>query len=280
MQAGRVQLRRDVDARRPVPHVVGQRGLQPEVVERRRPKLPDEMVDVAIDPLGDALECPHFLGEIRVVAAPVPERADPMRQRRELFAELIVHLARDAAPLVLLGEYEPRQELGAGALGFGALALGEIEVRAHDPDHRAARLAPDGKPPRQHVDEVAGLVAQPELSFVGPGAPRARLSCNRSAPLPVVRMEQPLPRPDVRLDFVVGVPEHLLPVRRVHDRAGFQVPVPDAFLRAGERQPQPLLALTQRRFGALAVGDVEVHAHDSDDGPSGCSRTGKPREST
>ena len=69
-------------------------------------------------------------------------------------------------------------------------------------------------------------------------------------------MEQPLPRADVRLDFVVGVAEHLLPARRVHDGAGLEVPVPDAFLRAGERQRQPLFALAQRRLGALALGDV------------------------
>ena len=106
---------------------------------------------------------------------------------------------------------------------------------------------------------MAVLVAQPELAFVGRGAPREALVQLVGA-LPVVGMQQPLPRADVRLDFVVGVPEHLLPARRVHDRAGFEVPVPDALLRARERQPKPLFALAQRRLGALAVGDVEVHA--------------------
>ena len=85
-------------------------------------------------------------------------------------------------------------------------------------------------------------------------------------------MQQPFPRADVRFDLVVGVAEHLLPARRVHDRAGFEVPVPDAFLRAGERQRQPLFALAQRRLGPLALGDVEVRADDAHDrsaGPGG-----------
>jgi hypothetical protein len=35
-----------------------------------------------------------------------------------------------------------------------------------------------------------------------------------------------------------------------------------AFLRALERQRQPLLALAQRRFGAFALGQVEVRADE------------------
>ena len=46
--------RGNVDARRPVLHVVRQRRPQAEVVEGCRPELPDEMVDVAIEALGDA----------------------------------------------------------------------------------------------------------------------------------------------------------------------------------------------------------------------------------
>ena len=46
--------------------------------------------------------------------------ADPMRQRRQLLAELVVHLARDPASFVFLGEDEARQQLGARALRFGA----------------------------------------------------------------------------------------------------------------------------------------------------------------
>ena len=82
-------------------------------------------------------------------------------------------------------------------------------------------------------------------------------------------MDQALEGADVRLDFVFVIAEHPLPVRRIHDGAGLEVPVVDAFLRAGERERQPLLALAQRRLGALALGQVEVRADDAHDGPAG-----------
>ena len=45
----------------------------------------------------------------------------PSSERRQLLAELIVHLARDPLPLVLLRKGQPGVQLGAGA--FGQLAL-------------------------------------------------------------------------------------------------------------------------------------------------------------
>ena len=48
-QSRRVQLGRRCRARRPVLDVVGQRRAQAEIVERGRPELPDEMIDVAIE---------------------------------------------------------------------------------------------------------------------------------------------------------------------------------------------------------------------------------------
>ena len=76
-------------------------------------------------------------------------------------------------------------------------------------------------------------------------------------------MNQPLECADVRLDFVILIAEHALPVRGVHHRAGLEVPVVDAFLRARERQRQPLLALAQRRLGALALGQIEMRADNA-----------------
>ena len=68
----------------------------------------------------------------------------------------------------------------------------------------------------------------------------------------------------MRLDLVLGVAEHLLPARRVHDAHGFEVPVPDALLRAGERQREPLFALTQWWLRLLPLGNVP---HDQLDSP-------------
>jgi hypothetical protein len=48
----------------------------------------------------------------------------------------------------------------------------------------------------------------------------------------------------------------VFPARRVHDRAGLQVPVPDALLRASDGERQPFFALTQGSLGVLLPGHV------------------------
>ena len=91
---------------------------------------------------------------------------------------------------------------------------------------------------------MAVLVPQPELGLVGRLAARDAV-VRLVGQGPIVRVDEAFPRADVRLDLVVGVAEHLFPARRVVHRVGLEVPVPDAFLRAGERERQPLLALAQ-----------------------------------
>ena len=185
----------------------------------------------------------------------------PRLERRQLLAELVVHLARDAPPLVFLREDEAREELRPRPLGFGLPALGEVEVGADDAHDRPAGLAPDRIAAREDLDVVAVLVEEPELALVRVRAARDAL-VDLLRPRHVVGVQQPFPRADVRFDLVVGVAEHLLPARRVHDVAGHEVPVPDAFLRAGKGQRQPLFAFAQRGVGALALGDL---AHRPDD---------------
>ncbi len=191
----------------------------------------------------------------------VLERVDAAAQGRQLLAELVVHLARDAPPFVFLREHEAGEELRPCPLGFCLPAFGEVEVRADDAHDRSAGLAPDRVSAREDLDVVAVLVAEPELALVGARAARDAL-VDFLRPRQVVGVEQPFPRADVRLDLVVGVAEHLFPARRVHDVAGHQVPVPDAFLRAGKGQRQPLFAFAQRRVGTFALGDL---AHRPDD---------------
>ena len=80
----------------------------------------------------------------------------------------------------------------------------------------SAGPAPDRIAAREHMDVVAILVAEPELGFEGRLTARhavLRLVC---AP-PIVGMDEPLERADVRLDLVVVVAEHLFPARRVED---------------------------------------------------------------
>ena len=149
---------------RPVLDVVGERRAQPEIVERRRPKLPDQLIDVAIEPLRRSPRCDSTCAR-QSARSPHASLSAAIRRRErgQLLAELIVHLARDAPPLVFLREHEARRGVGARPLGLGPLPLGEIEVRADDADDRSARVAADRKSARQHLDVVAVLVAQAEL---------------------------------------------------------------------------------------------------------------------
>ena len=108
----------NADAPRPVLHVVGERRAQTEVVECRRAQLPHQLIDVAI-------ELPRDLSRARSRAP--ASSGEPLHasfiasiaaaERRQLFAELVVHLARDPSPLVFLREDQPRQQLRARAFG-------------------------------------------------------------------------------------------------------------------------------------------------------------------
>ena len=172
-----------------------------------------------------------------------------------------MHLARDSASLVLLREDQPRQELGAGALGFGLPAFRQVEVGADDAHDRTAGLAPDRVPAREHLDVVAILVAEPELALICACAARDALA-DILRPSHVVGVQQAFPRADMRLDLVIGIAEHLFPARRVDDVAGDEIPVPDPFLGACERQRQALLAFAQRRVGAFAFRDLVKRPDD------------------
>ena len=144
------------------------------------------MIDIAIELLRDGVERLDLRGQRGLAGTGLLERADAERQRGQLLAELIVHLARDAPPLVFLREDESRQQLGAGPLGICPLAFREIEVRPDDAYDGAIALPPHGIPARQHVDVMAMLVTQPKLSFVSPGrraqpprSPVARAACRQ-----------------------------------------------------------------------------------------------------
>ena len=95
----------------------GQRGPQTEIVERGRPELPDQVIDVSIELLGDHLERVHLSGQVGSIGARLLERDDAVAERGQLLAELIVHLAGDPPSLVFLREHQPAHQLGAHLLG-------------------------------------------------------------------------------------------------------------------------------------------------------------------
>ena len=143
--------------------------------------------------------------------------------------------------------------------GLGALLIGEIEMRADDAHDRSARLATHWETSREHVDVVAVLVPQPELGLVGRSLAAGDAVVRLVGARPIVRVDQALPGADVRLDLVARVAEHLLPSTGVHDRVGFEVPVPDPFPRAGDGEGQPFFVVAQVAIRLLLRGDL---AHD------------------
>ena len=311
-----MQFHRDACAGGPVLDVSREGGRQAEIVQRGRPEFPHQVIDVPIELLGDRLQRFDLLAQVRSIGARALERRDPVAERRQLLAELVVHLSRDTASFVFLCEPQPGEQFPSRAVGalalahffseglvrlrelsgpfadpafklfvrppqhlLGLLPFGQIEVRADDPDHRSAWRAANRKTSREYVHVSAVLVPQPELRLVGRLAARhavVRLVGNR----PVVRMHQTFPGTDMRFDFILRISEHLYPPSRVHDGVGLDVPVPDAFTRAGECERQALLAFPERLLGSLLFRDVEVRADDAHTRPVTGLRTGKPRERT
>src|SRR5215467_12384635 len=128
-------------------------------------------------------------------------------------------------------------------------------MRADDSDHGSRGLAPYRLATREHGDVMTFLMPQAELSLVRTLVARDCVG-QRLGSSSIVWMKQPLPCTDMRFDLVVAVPEHPLPLIGVHHGPCFEVPVPDAFLRASECELQPLLALAQRALGTSAFRHV------------------------
>jgi hypothetical protein len=208
-QAGGVQVGGDADPLRPVLHVIGERRAQAKIVERRGPQLPDQMVDVAIELLSNALERIGMGAYICSFPACLFQHADSRAQCRQLFAELIVHFPRDPSPLVFLRKHQPGEELRVRALGLGLPACGEVEVRPDDP-HHATVLAANRKTPGEHVDVMSFPVTEPEFPLVRRRATKDGI-VHVPRPRHVVRMQDAFPGADVRFYLVLAVPEHPLP---------------------------------------------------------------------
>ena len=112
-----MEIGADAGTHRPILDVIGERGAQTEIVEGSRSQLPDQVIDVLIELLSDFLERADLRRQSRVASATVFQGADAESERGQLLTELIVHLTRDAAALILLCEDEKREQLGSRALG-------------------------------------------------------------------------------------------------------------------------------------------------------------------
>src|SRR5262245_18327666 len=137
---------RNSDACGPVLNVVCHRSAQTQIIERLAAKLPDELIDVAIESLRNLFDAVNERAVRMLIATRILEHADPQRQRRQLLTELIVHFASDAPPLVFLSEHQASEEFAARAFRLGALSRRQIEMGSDDSDDR---------PPRCPADRVA-----------------------------------------------------------------------------------------------------------------------------
>ena len=138
-----MKRRRNSDPRGPVLNVVCQRGAQAQIVERSRTKLPDELIDIAIESLRDLFDAVDERAVRMLISTRILEHADAQCQRRQLLAELIVHFARDAPPLVFLSEHQASEEFAARAFRLGTLSRRQIEMGSDDSDDRSSRCPPD-----------------------------------------------------------------------------------------------------------------------------------------
>src|SRR5436189_6094933 len=123
-----MKRRGDSDACRPVLNVVGHRGTDTEIVERGWTKLPHELIDVAIQPLGDRFDRVDQRPPEIALSTRVLEHANAERERGELLTELVVHFTGNSPPLILLRKDEASEKLGPCAFRLRAFPRCEIEI--------------------------------------------------------------------------------------------------------------------------------------------------------
>jgi len=109
LEASAVELRRDVEIVRPFADELGQRRDQSKIVERRRPQLAREEVEVLVELLGRILRVmnPGQHGTRRGILC---EQLELQPEAGKLLPEVIVDLARNTAALVLLHRHQSFDE--------------------------------------------------------------------------------------------------------------------------------------------------------------------------
>src|SRR4249919_2592042 len=95
---------------RPASDQARQRRRQPQVIEGGWPEFPGQEVDAAVQFLGQAHRAFDRLGTRRVDIGPLLQLFQVDADSGHLLAELIVDVARDAAPLVFLCGHQSREQ--------------------------------------------------------------------------------------------------------------------------------------------------------------------------
>ncbi len=256
------EVRGDVELApaRPPPALRAQRLGQSQLLQDRGVQLVGQGVDVLAqthEPFADGL---HGFCLLSVRGSELGA-ADLDRQHGEPLAHVVVELAGEQGALLLLGADEAAAQFAR--LLLGPLAVGHVAEDTVRADGAAAGIARGCA--RQVLDpalvavgmQVAILDGEPLL------LPLVHLPAQLDHPGAVVRMH--VLHPEVE-DPEAGDPvgrdaaEVAQPVVRVH-RAGVEVHFVER--QAGELGPrrQTRLAGGERLLGALALADVDGHAH-------------------
>ncbi len=139
-----------------------------------------------------------------------------------------------------------------------------------DNARRPAVVAADDFAPHQHPDQATILVAQAILALVDRRLATEMLAHALDGPGAIGGVDGLPPEPPGNGRAGRHKTQHFVPSIGDPDRARPQVPIPQSFVAAVERQRQPLLADAQPRlalpesfFGAAALGDVEVETDNA-----------------
>ena len=206
LETARVQIGVDAKMLRPVPHVIGQRGDEAEIVEGRRAQARDDQLEVGIE-----LPCHRFqrcelLAEHAAPAALVPQRRQLQCQRAQLLPELVVHLERNPPAFLFLCLHDLAEQ--SCPLGVRLLALGDVNGRPHIFDD-LADLVHDRTTEAVDMPDRAVRPYEPELA-IETGAIANRRFEGLIHRIPVLRMNQrphALERRRERLGVGAGDPE-------------------------------------------------------------------------
>ena len=124
-------------------------------------------------------------------------------------------------------------------------------------------FTPNGKAARKNMDVVSILMTKAEFRFVrsrdchGPRyrGRRRPATCRQDGPgVPMRRHAARSPHPNTRASASIAA--------NLHDSIRFEVPVPDTFLAAGDRQRETFFTFTQEALCLLPFADVSHHDLD------------------
>jgi hypothetical protein len=133
---------------------------------------------------------------------------------------------------------------------IGHLAAGDVGQRPGHPG-RPAAFVPDDHAAGEHPAILSLLVPHAMLALEAARSPGAMLLDLGPDPLDIVLVHAGEPDVERAAGRFAAEPEQFVPAMRVEDRAGVDLPVPEAIVAPAERQGISLFALGERALGLL-----------------------------